>query len=91
MKQLKRSKKVLAVRGLNINHNHDLKNIFKGAATRAASTAGPFQDFYQACVARGLKPHLARLTLARKIAAITLLVWKKGVGFDAEHLKQQAA
>src|ERR1700732_4119416 len=46
--QLKRSQKVLAVRGLNINHNHDLKNIFKGAATRAAATAGPFQDFYQA-------------------------------------------
>ena len=89
--QLKRSKKVLAVRGLNINHNHDLKNIFKGAAARAASTAGPFQDFYQACVTRGVKPHLARLTLARKIAAITLLVWKKGVRFDAEHLKQQAA
>ena len=89
--QLKRSKKVLAVRGLNRNHNHDLKNIFKGAATRAASTAGPFQDFYQACVARGMKPHMARLTLARKIAAITLLVWKKGVRFDAEHLKQQAA
>jgi hypothetical protein len=84
--QLKRSKKVLAVRGLNINHNHDLKNIFKGAATRAASTAGPFQDFYEACVAGGMKPHLAR-----KIAAITLLVWKKGVRFDAEHLKQQAA
>ena len=89
--QLKRSKKVLAVRGLNINHNHDMKNIFKGAATRAASTAGAFQDFYQASVARGMKPHLARLTLARKIAAITLLVWKKGVRFDAEHLKQQAA
>ena len=76
--QLQRSKKVLAIRGLNRNHNHDLKNIFKGAATRAASTAGPFQDFYQACVSRGMKPHLARLTLARKIAAITLLVWKKG-------------
>jgi transposase len=89
--QLKRSKKVLAVRGLNLNHNHDLKNIFKGAATRAASTVGPFQDFYQACVARGVKPLLARLTLARKIAATTLLVWKKGVRFDAEHLKQQAA
>src|ERR1700720_3546687 len=89
--QLKRSKKFLAIRGLNANHNHDLKNIFKGAATRAAATDGPFQDFYQACLARGLKPHLARLTLARKIAAITLLVWKKGVRFDAEHLKQQAA
>jgi hypothetical protein len=46
--QRKRSKKVLAVRGLNLHHNHDLKNIFKGAATRAASTEGPFQDFYQA-------------------------------------------
>ena len=89
--QRKRSKKVLAVRGLNLHHNHDLKNIFKGAATRAASTEGPFQDFYQAGVARGVKPHLARLTLARKIAAVTLLVWKKGVRFDAEHLKQQAA
>jgi transposase len=89
--QLQRSKKILAIRGLNSNHNHDLKNIFKGAATRAAATTGPFQHFYQACVARGMKPHMARLTLARKIAAITLLVWKKGVRFDAEHLKQQAA
>jgi len=84
--QLQRSKKVLAIRGLNKNHNHDLKNIFKGAATRAAATAGPFQNFYDACIARGMKPPMARLTLARKIAAITLLVWN-----DAEQLKQQAA
>ena len=89
--QLKRSKKLLAIRGLNANHNHDLKNIFKSAATRAAAIAGPFQEFYAALVARGMKPPIARLTLARKIAAITLLVWKKGVCFDAEHLKQQAA
>src|ERR1022692_1217657 len=80
-----------AIRGLNANHNHDLKNIFKGAATRAAAVAGPFQEFYAALVARGMKPPMARLTLARKIAAIILLVWKKGVRFDAEHLKQQAA
>jgi len=89
--QLQRSKKLLAIRGLNTNHNHDLKNIFKGAAIRAAVVAGPFQEFYAALVARGMKPSMARLTLARKIAAITLLVWKKGVCFDAEHLKQQAA
>ena len=75
----------------NKNHNHDLKNIFKGAATRAAATAGPFQKFYEARLASGMKPPMARLTLARKIAAITLLVWKKGVRFDAEQLKQQAA
>jgi transposase len=89
--QLKRSKKAVAIRGLNKNHNHDLKNIFKGAATRAAATAGPFQEFYEARIAGGMKPAMARLTLARKIAAITLLVWKKGVRFDAEQLKQQAA
>jgi hypothetical protein len=34
---------------------------------------------------------MARLTLARKIAAIALIVWKKEVSFDAKHLKQQAA
>ena len=89
--QLKRSKKFLAIRGLNTNHNRDLKNIFKGAATRAAAAPGPFQEFHAAFVAKGMKPTMARLTLARKIAAITLIVWKKGVSFDAEHLKQQAA
>src|SRR6202167_2882267 len=89
--QLRRSKKLVAIRGLNRNHNHDLKNIFKGAATRAASAPGPFQAFYAALIAKGMKPPMARLTLARKIAAITLLIWKKGVRFDAQHLKQQAA
>jgi hypothetical protein len=51
----------------------------------------PFREFYESLLAKGLKPPLARLTLARKIAAIVLIVWKKGVRFDAEHLKQQAA
>jgi transposase len=89
--QLKRNKKAVTIRGLNKNHNHDLKNIFKGAATRAAATNGPLQNFYEARIANGMKPPMARLTLARKIAAITLLVWKKGVRFDAKQLKQQAA
>jgi transposase len=89
--RLKRSRKFLAIRGLNSNHNHDLKNIFKGAAIRAAAVPGPFQRFYTALLDTGMKPAMARLTLARKIAAITLFIWKKGVGFDAEHLKQQAA
>jgi transposase len=89
--QLQRSKKIAAIRGLNKNHNHDLKNIFKGAALRASAVTGPFQEFYAALVAKGMKPPMARLTLARKIAAITLIVWKKGVRFDAGHLKPQAA
>ena len=63
----------------------------KGAAIRPMTVEGPFQKFYEALVAKGMKPAMARLTLARKIAAITLIVWKKGARFDAEHLKQQAA
>ena len=89
--ELQKTKRHLAIRGLNINHNHDLKNLFKGAAIRAAVVPGPFQEFYAALVKQGTKPSMARLTLARKIAAITLLVWKKGVRFDAEQLKPQAA
>jgi hypothetical protein len=49
------------------------------------------QEFYAALVAKGMRPEMARLTLARKIAAIILIVWKKGVSFDAEHLKPQTA
>jgi hypothetical protein len=78
------------IRGLNKNHNHEVKNIFKGAATRAA-ICGPFQEFYAARLAQGMRVSMARLTLARKIAAVTLAVWKKGVRFDAKYLKQQAA
>jgi transposase len=88
--QLQRSKKPQQLRGLNTNHNHDLKNIFKGAAMRASTAAGPMRDFYEALLAKGRRPTMARLTLARKIAAITLIVWKKGASFDAKYLKQAA-
>ena len=89
--KLQRSRKPLAIRGLNENHNHDLKNLFKSAATTASARPGPFHDFYAALLAKGMKPSMARLTLARKIAAITLTLWKKGARFDAEQLKRQAA
>jgi len=89
--QLQRSQKAPLLRGLNKNHNHDLKAIFKSAAVRASSAAGPLHQFYEGLLAKGMKPSMARLTLARKIAAITLSVWKKGARFNAEHLKPQAA
>jgi len=76
-------------RGLNRNHNPILKSIFKGAATAAAAKAGPLQDIYAACVARGTKPELARVTLARKIAAVALHLWKKGELWDPKKLTMQ--
>jgi transposase len=89
--QLQRSKKQISIRGLNKDHNHDLKGLFKGAATTASVRPGPFQDFYERSLAKGIKPTMVRLTLARKIAAITLTLWKKGENFDADKLKSQAA
>jgi hypothetical protein len=89
--QLERKKRHIEIRGLNENCNHDLKNLFKGAAVVASTKPGPFEEFYSALLAKGMRPEMARLTLARKIATIVLIVWKRGVSFDAQHLKSQTA
>jgi transposase len=89
--QPRRRKKQATIRGLNKGHNHDLKGLFKGAATRASVQPGPFQEFYPRSLAKGIKPTMVRLTLARKIAAITLTLWKKGEDFDINKLNSQAA
>ena len=89
--QIERKKRPVYIRGLNCNHNHDLKNLFKSAATTASGSEGAFGAFYENLLKKGMRPEMARLTLARKIAAITLHVWKKGEPFDAEYVKSQAA
>jgi hypothetical protein len=38
-----------------------------------------------------MRPALARLTVARKIAAITLAVWKKGERFEPDLVIPHAA
>jgi transposase len=77
-------------RGLNRNYNRVLKDVFKGAATAAASQPGPLQDFYNGRIASGMREELARLTLTRKIAAITLRLWKRGEEYDPTKLTTQA-
>jgi hypothetical protein len=89
--QIEGKKKPVFIRGLNLNHNHDLKNLFKSAATAASGSEGAFGRFYENLLKKGMRVEMARLTLARKIAAITLHVWKKGEPFDAEYVKPQAA
>lgn len=86
-----RAKKAPLVRGLNRNHHPGLKWIFKSAATRLCSGEGPFRSFFLDLLKQGIRPEMARLTVARKLAAITLAVWKKGERFDAQRLKPQAA
>jgi hypothetical protein len=45
---------------------------------------GVFREFYLGLLKKNMQPEMARLTLARKIAAIALKIWKKGEAFDAK-------
>jgi transposase len=81
-----KSKKRPLVRGLNQNYNPIMKNAFKGAAKTVAS--GEWKGLFDAMVSKGGRdPSAARLTLARKIASITLALWKKGERYDPKKLK----
>ena len=85
-----RRRRAPLTRGLNPNHNRVVKDVFKGAATAATARPGPLQDFYRAMVARGMREELAWVTLTRKLAALTLRLWKKGDACDPTELTKQA-
>jgi len=51
----------------------------------------PLHQDYQRLLAAGTKPNLAKLTIARKIAAIALSMWKSKEGYDStKHRKQSS-
>jgi transposase len=79
---------VIKTRGLNRNRQPLLKSIFKSAASTviARMTTNPLHQSYHRSLNAGVKPNLARLTLARRIAAICLAIWKKQEDYDpAKH------
>ncbi|MGH8622638.1 MAG: hypothetical protein ACRET3_10905, partial [Burkholderiales bacterium] len=51
---------------------------------------GPLQDCYHGLLARGMRAELARVTLTRKLAALTLRLWQKGEPSDPAQLTIQA-
>jgi len=87
--RVRRSKKRPLLRGLNTNYNRAMKAVFKGAAKSVS--AGAWKSHFDAMIANGALESLARLTLARKIASITLAIWKKGERYDHRKLKLHAA
>jgi transposase len=76
--------RVVQTRGLNRNHNRTLKAIFKGAATTVITQARPnrFRQAYTRLCEQGTKPNLAKLTVARKLAATVLAMWKSKEVYD---------
>ncbi len=71
-------------RGLNRNRHPLLKAVFKGAATTVIQglPKHPLHRDYERLLEAGVKPNLAKLTLARRIAAAVLSMWKHREVYD---------
>lgn len=80
----------IETRGLNEDYNRWLKSVFKSAATHACS-CGVYKEYYAGLVEGGMRPEMARLSVARKLAAAVLAVWKKGERFDEGMIMRRAA
>jgi transposase len=88
--QTRRKRKPIQTRGLNQNHNRTMKAVFKGAAASAVQQHAEVKEYYDRLCAKGMRPEMAQLTVARKLAAIVLILWKKGERYDPQRLKQAA-
>jgi transposase len=71
-------------RGLNRNRHPLLKEVFKGAALSVITLMRdhPLARNYQRLIEAGTKPNLARLTIARQLAAAVLAMWKNLEAYD---------
>jgi hypothetical protein len=85
---LRRRKRPPSTRGLNKNSNHQLKKVFKSIANEIAPTDTPLGDHHRERVSRGMREALAKVTLARSVAAIILTMWKKGEPYDPDKLNR---
>jgi len=72
--------------GLNRNRNGALKEVFKSAAHQVATqmTGHPLHRDYQRLIDGGMKPNLAMVTIARRIAAAALAMWKHEEVYQAK-------
>lgn len=80
---ISKRQKVIGTRGLNPMHVPELKQVFKDAALTAARRE-PCQSWYQARIDNGMRPEMARLSLARRLAGVTLTLWQRKEKFDPE-------
>jgi len=85
--QRRRRKRAVRTRGLNKNFNRTLKMVFKGAA-KTVIAREPFKQYYQRLIDKNIRPEMAKLTVARKISAITLAILKSREEFDPIRVNQ---
>ena len=85
--KLERRAKATQTRGLNQSFSRRLKAAFKGAALEALKTEA-FKKVYERLLASGVRAEMARLTIARKLAAVALAIWKSGEAYDETKLSK---
>ncbi len=81
--KLQKKIKQTNTRGLSRHFCHRLKNVFKMAAQKSVRSEA-FGQYYENLLNKGTRPALAQVSLARKIAAIALSVWKNQTDFKAQ-------
>ncbi len=87
---LRRRRRSTQTRGLNREYNRRLKRVFKSAALEALKDDS-IKKIYERLAAKGIRSEMALLTIARKIAAVSLAMWKSGEEYDEKKLTKQAA
>jgi transposase len=88
--QLQRRPHSTKTGGLNREFNHRLKRVFKSAALEALKEES-IKRIYTRLTDKGIRSEMALLTVARKLAAVSLAMWKSGEEFDERKLTKQAA
>jgi hypothetical protein len=68
---------------LNRNHNPRLKHVVKSAALTSLRYE-ECRAYYQRLVQDGTRPELARVSLARKLAAAALALWQHKEEYDPQ-------
>jgi transposase len=87
---VRRRRTAAKTRGLTREYSRRLKLVFKAAAIEAQKDE-QIKSIYTRQVEKGIRPEMARLTVARKLAAVTLRVWKSGEAYDESKLTRRAA
>jgi transposase len=87
---LRRRRGATQTRGLTRQYSRRLKRVFKSAAVEAMKDEA-VKRLYISMTEKGMRAEMARLTIARKLAAVTLSVWKSGGEYEESKLTRRAA
>jgi hypothetical protein len=63
----------------------------RGDGQGEQATSGAYREYYEGLIGKGMRAELAHLSVARKLAAAVLAVWKSGGVFDERRIMKAAA